>query len=164
MAPGVRAAMARVDPGVPLFGVRTMEERMAQTLETARFNAILLGSFALLALLLAALGVGGVLATSVSRRRQEIGVRLALGAQRGDVVRLVVRQGMVLAIAGVAIGLPVSFALTRLISSLLFEVTPRDPITFAAVTTLLIGVAAVACYLPARRATRIEPIVALRQE
>ena len=89
---------------------------------------------------------------------------MALGAQRGDVVRLVVRQGMVLAIAGVAIGLPVSIALTRLISSLLFEVTPRDPITFTAVTTLLIGVAAFACYLPARRATRIEPIVALRQE
>ena len=144
----VRDQIRALDPALPVTNVQTMQDVVDTSTGPQRFNAILLGSFALLALLLAALGVGGVLATSVSRRRQEIGVRLALGAQRGDVVRLVVRQGMVLAIAGLAIGLPVSFALTRLISSLLFEVTPRDPITFAAVTTLLIGVAAVAC-LPA---------------
>lgn len=160
----IRDQIRALDPALPVTNVLTMQEVVDTSAGPQRFNAMLLGSFALLALLLAALGVGGVLATSVSRRRQEIGVRLALGAQRGDVVRLVVRQGMVLAIAGVAIGLPVSIALTRLISSLLFEVTPRDPVTFAAVTTLLIGVAAFASYLPARRATRIEPIVALRQE
>ena len=160
----IRDQIRALDPALPVTNVQTMQDVVDTSTGPQRFNAILLGSFALLALLLAALGVGGVLATSVSRRRQEIGVRLALGAQRGDVVRLVVRQGMVLAIAGVAIGLPVSIVLTRLISSLLFEVTPRDPVTFTAVTTLLIAVAAFACYLPARRATRIEPIVALRQE
>jgi predicted permease len=160
----IRDQIRALDPALPVTSVRTMQEVVDTSTGPQRFNAMLLGSFAALALLLAALGVGGVLATSVSRRRQEIGVRLALGAQRGDVVRLVVRQGMMLAIAGVAIGLPVSIALTRLISSLLFEVSPRDPLTFTAVTTLLIGVAAFACYLPARRATRIEPIEALRQE
>jgi putative ABC transport system permease protein len=160
----IRDQIRALDPALPVTNVRTLQEVVDTSTGPQRFNAILLGSFAALALLLAALGVGGVLATSVSRRRQEIGVRLALGAQRGDVLRLVVRQGMVLAIAGIAIGLPASIALTRLISSLLFEVTPRDPVTFTAVTTLLIGVAAFACYLPARRATRIEPIVALRQD
>ena len=160
----IRDQIRALDPALPVTNVQTLQDVVDTSTGPQRFNAILLGLFALLALLLAALGVGGVLATSVSRRRQEIGVRLALGAQRGDVVRLVVRQGMVLAIAGIAIGLPASIALTRLISSLLFEVTPRDPVTFAAVTTLLIGVAAFACYLPARRATRIEPIEALRQE
>jgi putative ABC transport system permease protein len=160
----IRDQIRALDPALPVTNVQTLQDVVDTSTGPQRFNAILLGSFAALALLLAALGVGGVLATSVSRRRQEIGVRLALGAQRGDVVRLVVRQGMVLAIAGVAIGLPASIALTRLISSLLFEVTPRDPVTLIAVTTLLIGVAAFACYLPARRATRIEPIVALRQD
>jgi putative ABC transport system permease protein len=160
----VRDQIRALDPALPVTSILTLKEVVDTSTGPQRFNAVLLGSFALLALLLAALGVGGVLATSVSRRRQEIGVRLALGAQRGDVVRLVVRQGMVLALAGVAIGLPAAVALTRLISSLLFEITPRDPVTFIAVTALLIGVAALACYLPARRATRIEPIVALRQE
>ena len=159
----IREQVRALDPALPVTGVQTMEEFVQTSAGPQRFNAVLLGSFALLALLLAALGVGGVLATSVSRRRQEIGVRMALGAQRGDVVRLVVRQGMVLAIAGLAIGLPVAIALTRLMSTLLFDISPRDPVTFAAVTALLVTVAAFACYIPARWATRIEPMTALRQ-
>jgi putative ABC transport system permease protein len=164
VTPSLRDQIRALDPALPVTNVQTMQDVVDTSTGPQRFNALLLGSFALLALLLAALGVGGVLATSVSRRRREIGVRMALGAQRGDVVGMVVRQGMWLALAGLAIGLPASILLARLMSSLLFEITPRDPVTFAAVTTLLLGVAALACYLPARRATRIEPSVALRQE
>jgi predicted permease len=158
----IRGQIRALDPALPVTGIQTMEDVLHTSTGPQRFNAVLLGSFALLALLLAGLGVGGVLATSVSRRRQEIGVRMALGAQRGDVVRLVVRQGMVLAIAGLAIGLPTAIALTRLMSTLLFDISPRDPLTFGAVTVLLLAVATLACYIPARRATSIEPVEALR--
>jgi putative ABC transport system permease protein len=162
LAASVREQIRALDPALPVTNVQTMNDVIATSAGPQRFNALLLGSFALLALVLAALGVGGVLATSVSRRRQEIGVRMALGAQRADVVRMVIRQGMGLALAGLVIGLPAAIALTRLMASLLFEITPRDPVTFGAVTGLLVAVAALACYIPARRATRIEPIAALR--
>ena len=125
---------------------------------------MILGSFAATALLLAALGIGGVLATSVSRRTQEMGVRMALGAQRGDLLRLVIGQGMALALAGLVIGGPAALILSRFMSTLLFEISPRDPITFAAVSALLVAVALLACYIPARRATRVDPMIALRYE
>jgi predicted permease len=160
----VREQIRRLDPSLPVTGVQTLEEVVDSSAGPQRFNAVLLGSFALLALLLAALGIGGVLATSVSRRRQEIGVRMALGAQRRDVLRMVLREGMFLVLGGLAVGLPVAVLLTRLMSTLLFEISPRDPATFAAVSGLLLTVAILACYIPARRATRVEPVVALRQD
>jgi putative ABC transport system permease protein len=124
----------------------------------------LIAAFALLALLLAALGIAGVLATSISRRAQELGVRMALGAQRPDLLRMVLREGMTLVVLGLAMGLPIAFALTRLISSLLFEVSPTDLMTFAAVPVLLVLVALTACYIPARRAITISPLAALRHD
>jgi len=141
-----------------------MTEVVSASTGPQRFNTVLLGSFAAIALLLAAIGIAGVLATSVSRRTQEIGVRLALGAQRGDLLRMVVRQGMVLAMSGLLMGLAAALLLTRWLSSMLFQVTPRDPVTFGGVALILVSVALLACYIPARRATRVDPIVALRYE
>jgi predicted permease len=164
LATAVRSHIRALDPSLPLTAVETMDQIVEKSAGPQRFNTILLGSFASIALFLAALGIGGVLATSVSRRTHEIGIRMALGARRPDVIRMVVTQGMALAGAGLLIGLPASFALMRLMSTLLFEISPRDPLTFASVTALLIAVALVACYLPARRATRVDPMVALRYE
>ncbi|PYR45702.1 MAG: hypothetical protein DMF89_24325, partial [Acidobacteria bacterium] len=127
-------------------------------------NAILIGFFGLAALVLATIGVFGVMAHSVSRRTREIGVRLALGARAADVLRMIVAQGLRTAAAGVAAGIAGALALTRFVSSLLFGVTATDPLTFAAVTALLVGTALVACYIPARRAARVDPMIALRHE
>ena len=129
-----------------------------------RFNALLVGLFAVLALLLAAIGVGGMLAMSVSQRLPELGVRLALGAQRGTLAVMVVRQGMLLAAAGLAIGVPTAWVLSRVLNSLLFEITPRDPVTFVAVVGVLCGVALIACAVPAWRVTRVDPLKVLRME
>jgi putative ABC transport system permease protein len=164
LANAIRAQIRELDPSLPVTAVQTMEEVIGESTRSERFNAVLLGGFAGVALLLAALGIGGVLATSVSRRTQEIGVRMALGAQRGDLLRMIVRQGMTLVIVGLALGVPAALLLTRLMASLLFQTTPHDPLTFAGVAILLVVVAAVACYVPARRATRVSPIVALRYE
>jgi putative ABC transport system permease protein len=164
MASTIRQQIRAIDPALPISAVNTMEEVVQTSAAPQRFNAMLLGSFALLALLLAALGIGGVLATSVSRRTQELGVRMALGARRGNLVGMVVRQGMSLAAVGVAAGLPVAWMLTRLMSTLLFEISPRDPVTFTAVATLLLAVALLACAIPAWRATRVDPMAALRRE
>jgi putative ABC transport system permease protein len=164
LAPAVRALIRDIDPSLPVSAVQTMTDVVSASAGPQRFNTVLLGSFAAVALLLAALGIGGVLATSVSRRTQEIGVRMALGAQRGEILRMVVRQGMALALLGLAIGVPSALVLTRLMASLLFQITPRDPLTFGGVAALLVAVALAACYVPARRATRVDPIVALRCE
>jgi putative ABC transport system permease protein len=166
--PGVTLATARrilgqVDPTIPPR-LNTFTEVVAATLHTRRFNLILVGIFAGTALLLAVAGIYGVLAYSVARRTREIGVRIALGASSGNVLGLVLRQAMVTATAGVAAGIVGSFVLTRLMQSLLFEISPTDPLTFAGVTLVLLLVAALASYLPARRAAKVDPIIALRYE
>lgn len=160
----IRQEIGGIDPSVPVASVRTMEQILATVTVQPRFNMILLGTFALLALVMASVGIYGVLSYSVTQRRHEIGIRIALGARQGDVLKLVVRQGMILALTGVVIGVASSFALTRLMAGLLFGVSVDDPLTFAAIAMLLTGVALVACYLPARRATKVDPMIALRHD
>jgi putative ABC transport system permease protein len=154
----------KADRLVTITRIRTMAELRASALQSDRFNLWLLGSFALLALLLAALGIYGVMTYTTAQRTREFGIRLALGAQRNDVLKLVAGQGMKLALMGVALGLLASFALTRLMQGLLFEVGATDPLTFGVVPLLLVTVALLACYFPARRATKVDPLVALRYE
>jgi len=160
----MRQEVHRLDPNLPLANLATIDQLLANSVSRARFMMELLGVFAAIALGLAAVGIYGVMASGVAQRTQEIGVRMALGAQRHDVVRLVLGKGMWIALAGVGIGLVASMALTRLMASLLYRVSPTDPETFIDVATLLIGVALLACYIPARRAMRVDPMVALRHE
>jgi putative ABC transport system permease protein len=164
LVPALRGAVRALDADLPLFNLRRFEQLRDDSIAPQRLQTLLLGLFAVVALALAALGIYGMLAYSVSQRAREIGVRMALGAQARDVSRLVVIQGMRLASLGVALGLLAAFALTRLLETLLFGVSPTDPLTFGAVTLLLIGVALVACWIPARRATKVDPLVALRAE
>jgi putative ABC transport system permease protein len=160
----VRTAVQSLNRDMPLFDVKPMAERFDLSIAQQRFSMALLALFAGLALVLTVVGLYGVVSCSVAQRTHEIGVRMALGAQSQDVVRLVVGQGMKFAMIGVAIGLAGAFALTRLIVNLLFNVTATDPLTFAVVAVVLIVVAGLACYVPARRATRVNPVVALRCE
>jgi ABC-type antimicrobial peptide transport system permease subunit len=153
-----------IDPALPLFRIETLEKVIAQSVADRRLNGVLLGSFAALAVGLAALGLYGVLSYAVAQRTRELGIRLALGAQKNDLFRLVVGGGMKLAAIGVALGLVAAFGLTRLLKSLLYGVTPSDPFTFGSVIVLLGAVALLANYLPARRATKVDPMVALRYE
>jgi putative ABC transport system permease protein len=160
----VKKQVWSVDSQIPVSDILSMEDIMAVSLAQQRFNMLLLALFAALALILAAVGIYGLMAYSVSQRTHEIGVRLAIGAQRRDVLRLVLRDGAKLTLLGIAIGIIAALTLTRLMAGLLFEVTPTDPATFAAVAILLAVVAFAACYIPARRATRVDPMVALRYE
>jgi putative ABC transport system permease protein len=141
-----------------------MESMVSASVAQPRFYLLLFGIFAALALFLAAVGIYGVLSYSVTQRMHEIGIRLALGAKSSDVIKLVVGQGMMLALIGVAIGLIVAFILTRLMSSLLYGVSATDPVTFVALALLLTAVALLASYIPARRATKVDPMIALRYE
>jgi putative ABC transport system permease protein len=160
----IRAAVAAIDKDQPIFDIHTMQQLADDSISTRRLTLVLLGIFSALALILAAIGIYGVMAYSVVQRTQEIGIRMALGAQRQDVLRLVLGQGARIAFLGVAIGLAAAAALARLLSTLLFSVSASDPATFAAVAVLLIAVALLACYIPARRALRVDPIIALRYE
>lgn len=160
----IRGAVQSIDPNLPVFGTRTMESILSDSLAPRRFALELMGLFAATALLLAAFGIYGVMAYFVSQRVREIGIRMALGARRGDVLALVVSRGMVLAGIGAGIGIAVALAAGRLISGLLFGVSPHDPLTMAAFAVLLAGVALAANYIPARRATKVDPMVALRYE
>ena len=160
----VRREVAAIDPTQAITRVATMDELVAANLAQSRFSAVLLNWLSGLALLMAAIGIYGVLAYSVARRTGEFGIRLALGAQAGDILRLVIGQGMRLVVVGLVLGLTASFALTRLIAGLLFEVSPTDPWSFAGIVLLLMAIALFACWLPARRATKADPMVALRHE
>ena len=164
VVPAVRNEVQAIDRDQPIAAVRTMDEWVDRSTATPRYRTTLLGLFAAIAMILAATGIYGVMSYSVAQRTHEIGIRMALGARRLDVLNLVVRQGMVLVLIGLGIGLVGAFALTRVMASLLFGVTAKDPITFAAVAGLLAVVAFVACYIPARRATKVDPLTALRYE
>jgi putative ABC transport system permease protein len=164
LAPAIRQAVWSVDKDQPIIRVATMDNLLAATAAERRFALILFEAFGLVALALSAVGLYGVLSGSVSERTREIGVRLALGAQRRDVLRLILRQGARLTLYGVGLGLIVALMVTRLMSKLLYGVTATDPFTFGAVALLLTAVALFACYLPARRAARVDPLTALRQE
>jgi putative ABC transport system permease protein len=157
-------AVRDADPDQPTYAVRTMEEVQAQATATRRFSMQLLGGFASIALLLAAIGIYGVMAYLVSQRTREIGIRVALGARPSSVVRLVVSYALALAAIGVALGVGAAVLLTRLITGMLFQVSPTDPWTFAAITIILIATAMLAAATPARRAARVDPMVALRAD
>jgi putative ABC transport system permease protein len=160
----IRKEVQAIDPDQPIAAVKPMTEWVESSVAAPRYRTTLLALFAALAMVLAATGIYGVMSYSVAQRTHEIGVRMALGARRFDVLKLVVRQGMLLTIIGVIVGLGGAFALTRVMSSLMFGVTTKDPITFVAVAALLVVVAFIACFVPARRATKVDPLVALRYE
>jgi len=164
LAGAVRQAVWAVDKDQPVSNVRTMDQVFAAAISQERFQALLLGLFAALALVLACVGLYGVISYSVAQRTHEIGVRMALGAQPRDVLKLVIRQGMLLTFAGLVVGIAAGAMVTRVLSDMLFGVTARDPLTFIGAPVLLLLVAFLACYIPARRATRIDPLVALRYE
>ncbi len=159
-----RHVIRTLDAEQPVAAVRTMASLIGASVARARFNTLLLSLFAVVALLLAGVGIYGVMAYSVAQRTHEIGVRMALGARGSDVLSLVVKRGMALASIGVALGLAASFASTRLMKALLFDVSTTDPLTFAGIPLLLVLVALAACLIPARRAAKVDPMVALRYE
>ena len=160
----IRAAVASVDKDQPLFAISTLDDLLSNSVSTRQQTLVLLGLFSALALILATIGIYGVVSYNVALRKQEIGIRVALGAQQADVLRMVLGQGARLAFLGVGIGLVVALALTRLLSSLLFEVKASDPLTFASVASVLVIVALAACYVPAHRAMKVDPMVALRHQ
>lgn len=160
----VRNEIWAVDPDLPALNVKTMNDIMSDVVAQPRFNTLLIGIFAAISLVLAAVGIYGVIAYSVTQRTNEIGIRMALGAQRSDVLKLIVKQGLKLAIVGVVIGLTAAFAATRIISGLLYGVSATDMSTFGIAALLLVGVALAASYLPARRATKVDPMIALRNQ
>jgi putative ABC transport system permease protein len=164
LAAAIRKQVLAVEPNEPVEQVVTMDERLSNSLAERRFQMLLLGIFAAVALAIAAVGIYGVMSFAVSQRTHEIGIRMALGAQASDVLRMVIWRGIRLALIGVALGLAAAFALTRVLKSLLFEVSATDPVTFALIALLLVAVALIASYIPARRATKVDPLQALRHE
>jgi len=164
LARTIRQALRDVAPDLPVFGVRTMDDYFAQSIGPQRLTVQLLGSFAALALVLACLGLYGVLTYTVGQRTREIGVRMALGAQRGEVISLILKYGAKLAGIGLGLGLVIALSLARLLKTVLYEVSPFDPMSFSLVATVLALVGVGACLIPARRATKIDPMEALRTE
>jgi putative ABC transport system permease protein len=160
----VRGEVLSLDPNEPIYDVKSMDQLASASLAQRQLNMVLFASFSSIALILAAVGIYGVVSYSVTQRTHEIGIRMALGARRSNVLSLIVRQGMALALGGVVVGLGVAIALTRLMSSLLFGVSATDPLTFIVISVMLVGVALGACFVPARRATRVDPMIALRYE
>jgi putative ABC transport system permease protein len=164
MSGAVQAAVRRVNKSVPLYGATTMEARLGGFLAERRLQTSLLLGFAVVALLMAAIGIYGLIDYSIAARTHEIGIRMAIGARGGEIFRMVIGEGLKLSLAGLMLGLVGALWLSRAISGLLFGVTATDPLTFVTVSLLLTAVAAAACYFPARRAMKVEPIVALRHE
>ena len=164
LADAVRKTVWSLDPDQPILQLGTMQGRLDEVYAPRRFNLLLFGVFALVALLLAAVGIYGVLAYAVTHRTHEIGIRLALGAQTRDVLWLIVRQGLALTLVGVVLGLAGALALTRVLQNLLYGVSATDPATFTGIAMLLFGVAFIASFIPARRATKVDPLTALRHE
>jgi len=160
----LRSALSEIDPNQPLVKVRTMEDNIASTVAQPRFRTWLIGIFAALAVLLAAVGIYGVMSYSVTQRTNEIGIRVTLGAQPNDVFRIVVGDGLRFALIGIGIGIAAGLLLTRLLQSFLYGISASDPLTFIGVTIVLLAVALAASFFPARRATRVDPIIALRYE
>jgi hypothetical protein len=160
----VREQVRALDPTLPVFGAQTLSATVSESLSQRRFSMEMTGAFALTALLLATLGIYGVISYLVSERRHEIGIRLALGAQWSNILRIILHQGLTLALAGALVGLVCALIVSHLMASLLYSVRPTDPLTFASVAFLLLLVAFFACYLPARRAMNVDPMVALRYE
>jgi putative ABC transport system permease protein len=164
MLPALTGEVAALDSDLPVYDAGTIESRVANSLGRRRFSMLMLGGFSILALLLAVIGIYGVVSYSVAQRTHEMGIRMALGANSRQVSTLVLRQGMLLAFVGVTLGLAGSLALTRLMSGLLYGVGPNDPLTFAAVSVLLVAVTLLAQLVPARRAARVDPMIALRHQ
>jgi putative ABC transport system permease protein len=164
IAGSLRTALTSVDKDLPVYAIKPMTEYLHDSLARRRFNMILLTVFGGVALVLAAVGIYGVISYGVTQRTHELGIRMALGAQQRDVLKLVIRQAMIVALGGVGIGLLASLALTRIIKSLLFNVGVTDPLTFVAIAALMSMIALLACLIPARRATKVDPLVALRYE
>jgi ABC-type antimicrobial peptide transport system permease subunit len=160
----VRAAVRDLDPGLPLEAPQTLGELRAHSVAEPRFRTVFLGLFAALGLILAAVGLYGVVSDRVGRREREIGIRMALGAERGQVLKLVLRDGLRLSLWGGALGLLASLALGRVVAAFLFGVSPADPLTLTVVSSLLLAVSLLAAYLPARRASRLDPVAAIRSE
>jgi putative ABC transport system permease protein len=162
VVPSIQRAIWSLNPNVSFSGIETLNGLLRDTLAARRFTLTLLSGFSLVAIVLASVGLYGLVSFSVSERTAEIGIRLALGAGRESVVGLVMRQGMTIALAGLAAGVTASVALTRYLGTMLFGVTPTDPITYALIGAVVALISAIACYLPARRATRVDPLVAIR--
>jgi ABC-type antimicrobial peptide transport system permease subunit len=164
LAPVVRREIQALDPTASVSDFRTMDELLENSTSPRRFSTVLLSIFAALALVLAVIGIYGMMSWSVAQRTQEIGIRLAVGADSGGILRLILGRGLKLSIIGLSIGLAATFAFTRVLTSLLFEISPHDPWVLTAVSLLMLGVTAGACYLPAHRATQVDPIRTLRSE